>query len=139
LKGVLLAVRWSHNRVLQNINEPSDELVYRINPDGDVLYKLALPRRDGPLHDDMVLGEHDLAFATSGGVLVAFNVRSGRELWRWDSNTPEVSVYTATADGGCVIRTPQGMVLVQNEASARQLMEGNATVNWQGQWYRARQ
>jgi len=138
LNGVLLAVRWSHNRVLQNVNEPSDELVYRISPVGEVIYKLALPRRDGPVHDDMVLGEHELGFATRGGVLVAFNVRSGRELWRWDSNTPEVSVYMATGDGGCVIKTPKGMVLVENEASARQLIQRNATVNWQGQWYRTR-
>lgn len=137
--GLLLAVRWSHDRVFEAMNEPPDELVYRINRDGEVVYKTLMPKNDGPLHDDMVLGENEVGFATRGGVLVAFDVRTGKEQWRWDSNTPEISVYTAASDGGCVVKTPAGMVLVKNPTETKDLMEGHATLNWQGRWLHIQQ
>jgi outer membrane protein assembly factor BamB len=139
LDGVLLAVRWSHNLLLQHVDNPSDELVYRIQGNGGVAYKLPLPKLARALHDDMVLGDHDLGFASRGGVLVAFNVRTGKELWRWDSNTPEISVYLATASGGCVVKTPEGVVLVENGAKTKDIVQGSVVVNWQGQWLRTQQ
>ena len=139
LDGVLLAVRWSHNLLLEHVDDPPNELVYRVTRDGEVAYKFPLPRRASALHDEMVLGDHDLGFASRGGVLVAFNVRTGKELWRWDSNTPEISVYLATAGGGCVVQTPEGVVLVENGAKTRDIVQGKAIINWQGQWLRTQQ
>jgi hypothetical protein len=46
-------------------------------------------------------------------MLIAFNVRDGSEAWRWNSGSPEVKVNMATAGGGCVVDTPEGLVLVE--------------------------
>jgi outer membrane protein assembly factor BamB len=67
--------------------------VYRLDQSGKPLYKFPLPRYGGALQDEMVLGEHDRGFVTRGGTLIAFDVRDGTEIWRWDSRTPEVEVY----------------------------------------------
>jgi outer membrane protein assembly factor BamB len=137
LNGVLVSIRFSHDSIVENVHDEADEFVYRINPNGEVAYKLLMPRYSGKLQDDMVLGEHDLGFATRGGVLVAFNVRNGREVWQWDSNTPEISVYAALANGGCAVKTPTGLVQVENGVQTKDLMDGNVFMGWQGQMFRS--
>lgn len=84
-------------------------------------YKLQLPRYAGHLHDEMVLGEQELGFATRGDMLIAFNARDGSEVWRWDSGIPEVKVNMATAGGGILVDTPEGLVLVE-EGVRKQVM-----------------
>jgi hypothetical protein len=112
--GVLLSVRWTHSDRAQKATSSPDELVYRITEDGDVAFKFVLPKYSGALHDEMVLGEKDLGFATRGGMLVAFNVKDGSEVWRWDSGISEIKISMATAGGGCVVDTPDGLVLVED-------------------------
>lgn len=112
--GVLLSVRWTHTDVPQKIRSSPDELVYRITDDGEVAYKFPLPKYSGLLHDEMVLGEKDLGFATRGGILVAFNVKDGSEVWQWDSGASEIEINMATAGGGCLVDTPDGLTLVED-------------------------
>lgn len=112
--GVLLSVRWTHTDVPQKIRSSADELVYRITDDGEVAYKFPLPKYSGTLHDEMVLGEKDLGFATRGGILVAFNVKDGSEAWQWDSGNSEIEINMATAGGGCLVDTPDGLTLVED-------------------------
>jgi hypothetical protein len=69
----------------------------------------------------MVLGEIDLGFATRGGILIAFNVRSGKEIWRWDSGTIDISVFAALANGACVVQTATGLVEVTTLSVKRDL------------------
>lgn len=117
--GVLLSVRWTHTDVPQKIRSLPDEFVYRITQEGDVAYKFPLPKYDGPLHDEMVLGEKDLGFATRGGMLIAFDVKDGNEVWRWDSGNSEITINMATAGGGCAVDTPEGLVLVEDGVKKR--------------------
>lgn len=132
LQGELLPVRLSHDSIAEGIGGAPDELIYRITQDGDVAYKFPLPKYDGPLHDDMVLGEDDIGFATRGGTLIAFNVRNGAEVWRWESNTTEINVFAALANGGCIVKTPTAIVQVERGGKTKELMKGNAILDWQG-------
>jgi len=111
--GVLLSIRASSKASTQKASEPFDEFVYRVTEEGTLAFKFPLPRYVGELDDEMVLGEQDLGFASRGGTLVAFNVKDGTEVWRWNSGIPEVKIIMATAGGGCAVDTPQGLVLVE--------------------------
>ena len=111
--GVLLSIRASSKAATQKTSEAFDEFVYRVTEEGTLAYKFRLPRYAGELDDDMVLGEQDLGFASRGSTLVAFNVKDGTEVWRWNSGIPEVKIIMATAGGGCAVDTPQGLVLVE--------------------------
>lgn len=90
----------------------------------------------GTLHDDMVIGENDVAFLTRGTVLMAFDLSEGRELWRWDSKTSDISVFVALRNGDCVVQTPTALVEVTNSTTSKELMQGKFIMGWQGQMYR---
>jgi outer membrane protein assembly factor BamB len=106
MNGTLIPVKITHNRMPENISGQSDEFIYRVNAEGDVVYKLPLPKYSGPLRDEMVIGSDELGFATRAAVLIAFKVRDGKELWQWDSKTDDISVLAALADGSCLVQTP---------------------------------
>ena len=135
LGGVLLPLRWSHNAIVEDVQGSPDELIYRIDEEGGVVYKLPLPKYAGTLHDEMVLGEDDRGFATRGGMLIAFNVRDGKELWIWNSNTPEIEVFAALADGACAVQTPTALVAVGSATQSKEIVKGKAMMNWQGQMF----
>lgn len=113
-----------------------DEFVYRLDRDGKVIYRFSLPKNDGPLHDEMVLGQDDQGFAARGGLLIVFNVRDGKELWRWDSHTSGIEVYAALANRSCLVQTPTALVEVQNATSSKEVLKGRAMLDWQGQLFR---
>ena len=136
MNGTLVPVRLSHNVLPENISEPADELIYRVNQDGEVVYKLPLPKYSGPLQDEMVIGSDELGFATRGTRLIAFNVRDGKELWQWDSNSENISVLAALADGSCLVQTPTEVVDVWSPTKAKVYMSGKAMLGWQGQVFR---
>jgi len=135
LGGVLLSVRLSHNAIAEDAHGLSDELVYRIDEEGEVAYRFRLPRYAGSLHDEMVLGEDEIGFATRGSLLLAFNVRNGKEIWRWESNTPGIKVFAALANGGCFVQTPTALVEVDNAHESKEVLQGQAMMGWQGQMY----
>lgn len=136
MNGTLVPVRLSHNVMPENIIDSSDELVYRVNDQGDVVYKFPLPKYSGTVTDEMVINSEDVAFATRGGRLIAFNVREGKELWQWDSNTEDVSVVAALADGSCLVQTPTEVVDVWSPTKSRVYMQGKVMLGWQGQVFR---
>jgi hypothetical protein len=113
LGGVLLSVRSVSNSAASKTVDSSQEFVYRITEDGSIAYRFPLPPYTGDLHDEMVLGEQDLGFATRGAMLIAFNVRNGSEVWRWNSGISELKINMATAGGGCIVDTSNGLVLVE--------------------------
>jgi outer membrane protein assembly factor BamB len=135
LGGVLLALRWSHDAIVEDVHGSRDDLVYRIDEKGEVLYKLPLPKHPGPLRDEMVLGENDLGFATRGGILIAFNVRDGKEIWRWNSNTSDIEVFAALANGGCAVQTPTALVEVDSATESKEILKGKAMTDWNGQLF----
>ena len=61
------------------------------------------------------------ALPLRGSVLVAFNVRDGSEVWRWNSGGAELNIIMATAGGGCAVETPEGLVLVEDGERLRVL------------------
>jgi hypothetical protein len=69
-------------------------------------------------------------------VLIAFNVRDGKELWQWDSKTDDISVLAALADGSCLVQTPTEAVKVDNSRKARIFLHGKVLLGWNGQMYR---
>lgn len=135
LGGVLLPIKWSNDDLVRNVHGP-DELIYRINEDGEVVYKLLLPRYDGPLRDEMVLGQDNRGFATRGSLLIAFSVETGSELWRWDSGVPDIGVFAALANGGCLVQTATALVEVDSASEAKEIFKGKAMMDWQGQLFR---
>jgi hypothetical protein len=124
--GVLVSIRATSGAAAQNAEGVSSEFVYRVTEDGELAYKFPLPKYAGHLHDEMVLGEQELGFATRGAMLIAFNVRDGNEVWRWDSGIPEIKINMATAGGGCVVDTPEGMVLVEEGVRKQVLAPHNS-------------
>jgi hypothetical protein len=133
LGGVLLAIRRSQNP--DDVDGPADELVYRIDDDGKLVYEFPLPKNNGPLHDEMVLGEDDQGFATRGRLLLAFNVREGKELWRWDAKTTGIEVFAALANGGCAVQTTAALVEVDSATESKEIAKGKAMMDWQGKMY----
>ena len=136
LGGILLSIRWSPDRMTALQQSSPDELVYRIDESGNVVYRFSLSKYGGPLHDEMVLGEHEVGFATRGGVLIAFNVRDGKEIWHWDSNASGIKVFAALANGHCLVQTPNALVEVEDGHRATEVFQGQAMTDWQGQIYR---
>jgi outer membrane protein assembly factor BamB len=136
MNGTLIPVRVARNITSGDANEPADEFVYRVNQDGELLYKFPLPKYSGPLKDDMVIGEDNVAFATRGSFLIAFNLVSGKELWRWESNEPEISVFAALANGACLVQTPTVLMEVASSTKAKAIFTGKAMMDWQGNMYR---
>ena len=135
MNGTLIPVRVSHN-VTGKTNEATDEFVYRVNQDGELLYKFPLPKYSGSLKDDMVIGEENVAFATRGSFLIAFSLVSGKELWRWESVEPEISVFAALANGACLVQTPTVLMEVASSTKAKEVFRGKAMMDWQGHMYR---
>jgi outer membrane protein assembly factor BamB len=135
--GLLLSVRISRDLYTTGRSLGGDEFIYRVDRDGNLVYKFLLPKYTGSLHDDMVLGnENRVAFATRGGVLIAFEVQTGKELWRWDSDTPGISVFAALANGDCLVQTSTALVEVHDSANSKELMKGKFMIDWQGRMYR---
>ena len=136
LNGTLIPVQSSHQSGWEGTTSAADEFVYRVDEQGEVAYKYPLPKYTGALHDDMVIGSDDVAFATRAGVLIAFNVRSGKDLWRWDSNLPEITVFAALANGHCLVQTDTALVEVESSTKSKEVFKGKAMMGWQGQMYR---
>lgn len=134
--GALLAIRKPLNAPDEKTHAGAAEYVYRVDPEGKVLYRLLLPSYEGDSHDEMVLGENNVGFTTRGSKLVAFDVNNGTELWRWDSGVAGIEVFAALADGGCLVQTPKALVNVHNAHQAQQMFEGHAMMDWHGQIYR---
>jgi outer membrane protein assembly factor BamB len=135
--GLLLSVHMPRDLDTAGRTVAGDEFIYRIDGDGNLVYKLLLPKYTGSLHDEMVLGQGNrVAFATRGGVLIAFEVQTGKELWRWDSDTPGISVFAALASGDCLVQTSTALVEVHDSANSKELMRGKFMIDWQGRMYR---
>jgi outer membrane protein assembly factor BamB len=135
LGGVLLSVGWVQIAQKPGAQRPPDEFIYRLDQDGRVVYQFPLPHYEGPLHDEMVLGETN-GFVTRGSLLVAFSIADGKEMWRWDSHTLGIEVFAALANGGCLVQTPTALVQVDNATDAKELFKGKAVVDWRGQLFR---
>jgi outer membrane protein assembly factor BamB len=135
MNGTLIPTRWSDDLDSEATKGGGDDVVYRVAQDGSIVYKLPLPKYTGPLHDGMVIGSNELGFATRGGVLIAFNVTTGKDLWHWDSDTPEISVFAALANGHCLVQTPTALVEVASSSESREVAKGKAVMDWQGRMY----
>lgn len=112
-----------------------DELVYRLDGQGGVVYRFPLPRYTGTLHDDMVLGEDNTGFATRGARVVCFSVQDGTELWHWDSDIDDISLVAALANGHVLVQTPTNLLEVGGNGHSRVLANGKAMLGWQGQMW----
>jgi outer membrane protein assembly factor BamB len=133
LEGVLVSMR--RTRTAGPSSRPeAEEFVYRLDPDGKLMYRFLLPRYQGKLHDGMVLGEENFGFATRGGTLIAFDVQAGTEKWRWNSSE-DVEVFVALKNGACVIQTPTALVQVNGPSSSKELMKGKFMLGWHGDMY----
>jgi outer membrane protein assembly factor BamB len=136
LDGVLLSIRRSEGTAGVSARVLPQEFVYRLDKEGKVVYRFSLPAFRGPLHDGMVLGEDNQAFATRGGLLIVFDVQEGKEAWRWNSMTDEVEVVAALANGSCLVQTAAETIKVDSATNSSRLLEGHIMIDWQGHMYR---
>lgn len=83
-------------------------------------------------NDEMVIASNKLGYATRAGILIAFNVTTGKNLWHWDSKAQEITVFAALANGGCVVQTPTELVEVDNPTNWKVLAKGKYTMDWSG-------
>ena len=138
MNGVLIPARWFDDLGSESASTAADDVVYRVAEDGQAIYKFPLPHYTGALHDGMVIREDEVAFATRGGILIAFNLLTGKELWRWDSQTTEISVFAALANGDCLVQTPTALVEVTDSTHSKEIAKGKAMIDWHGQIYMQR-
>jgi len=117
-------------------SQPADEFVYRLDPEGNILFAIPMPKYAGQLHDEMVIGQDNIAFATRGGLVVAFDLTHGKDLWHWDSGANGVTVFAALANGDVLVQTPAALVEVHDADTAKELMQGKFIMDWQGHLYR---
>ena len=136
LGGVLLSVGWPRIGQKVDAKQSPEEFIYRLDEDGKVVYEFPLPHYEGPLKDEMVLGENERGFLTRGSILIAFSVQDGKEIWRWDSHTLGIEVFAALANGGCAVQTPTALVQVDNSTDSKEIFKGKAMIDWQGHLYR---
>jgi outer membrane protein assembly factor BamB len=136
MNGLLLPIRWRHDPRPDNPNGAEEEFIYRIDPAGKVLYKLPVPLSTGRENDEMVIASNELGYATRAGILIAFNVTTGKDLWHWDSKTQEITVFAALANGGCVVQTPTELVEVDSSTNWKVLAKGKYTMDWSGNMLR---
>jgi outer membrane protein assembly factor BamB len=134
--GALLSIRVPLNYPGEPAPQPASEFVYRVDPEGKVLFRVPLPSYQGAIHDAMVLGQNNVGFTTRGTKLIAFDLNSGRELWRWDGGVSGIEVFAALADGGCLVQSPEALIDVHNANAAEEVFKGQAIVDWRGQIYR---
>jgi outer membrane protein assembly factor BamB len=136
MNGTLISVQLSHAKASGSMDESVDEFVYRVNQDGELVFRFPLPRYSGARKDDMVIGEDNVAFATRGSFLIAFSLVSGKELWRWQSDESDISVFAALAHGACLVQTPTVLVEVASSTKAKTVFNGKAMMDWRGNMYR---
>ena len=101
-----------------------------------MVYKLPVPPSTGYPTDEMVIVDNELGFATRGSFLIAVNITTGKELWRWDSKTPGINVVAALADRSCLVQTPTALVDVWDSTTAKEVAQGHFFIDWQGKLLR---
>ena len=136
MNGMLIPVQASHQAGWDGATSAADEFIYRVDQEGEVVFKFPLPKYTGVLRDEMVIGTDDTVFATRGGLLIVFSAHNGKELWRWDSNLPEITVFAALANGHCLVQTDTALVEVESSIKAKEVAKGKVMMGWQGQMYR---
>ena len=110
--GVLLSVR-QFPRGPVGAPLISHDYVYRITDEGKLAYKFALPPFHGLRIDEgMVLNEENRAFTTVGGLALCFDLIAGKEVWRYDTRTPKVSITFAAEGGSLVVEDSNHHLLV---------------------------
>jgi hypothetical protein len=134
--GTLVPLSVSHYSLLENNSTPADEFVYRIDQDGDLVFKSPMPKYSGPLKDETVINHENIAFTTRGSLLIAFRIMDGKEAWRWDANVEGIEVFAALANGGCLVQTPTDLIEVDSSTKSKTILHGKAMMDWQGQMYR---
>ena len=132
MNGLLLPVRWRHDPRPDNPSGAEEEFIYRIDPAGNVVYKLPVPLSTGKENDEMVIASNELGYATRGGILIAFTVTTGKDLWHWDSKTREITVFAALANGGCMVQAPTALVEVDTPNNWKEVAKGKFSVDWMG-------
>lgn len=134
--GTLVPLKALHYSLLKDDGTPADEFVYRVNQDGDQVFKSSMPKYSGPSKDEMVINHEDIAFTTRGSLLIAFRILDGKEVWRWDGGVEGVEVFAALSNGGCLVQTPTDLIEVDSSTKSKVVLHGKAMTDWQGRLYR---
>jgi len=136
MNGTLISVQLSHGNASDSVGALVDEFVYRVNQDGELVFRFPLPKYSGARKDGIVIGEDNVAFATRGSFLIAFSLINGKELWRWQSDESDITVFAALANGACLVQTPTVLVEVASSTKAKTVFQGKAMMDWLGNMYR---
>jgi hypothetical protein len=134
--GTLVPLNLAHYSLLENDSTPADEFVYRVNQDGELVFRSPMPKYSGPSKDGIVINHDDIAFTTRGSLLIAFRVLDGKEVSRWDAGVEGIEVFAALANGGCLVQTPTDLIEVDSSTKSKVILHGKGMLDWQGRLYR---
>jgi hypothetical protein len=125
--GNFLAVRRTKQQWRGTGPGSIEEFQYRISDDRNVIYRFPVPVSPFGAPSTMLLGENDFGYTTRGKTVIAFNTKTGKEIWRWESTksvvlacaalkNDEVMVYegdgyTILKDGQAVETKPEAFML----------------------------
>jgi len=63
----------------------------------------------------MALNDENRAFITVGSLVICFDSLSGSEVWRYDTQTPNVNIVFAADDGSVVVQDGNHHILALNK------------------------
>lgn len=124
--GVLLSVQIRlRSTVPALVQKKCKEFIYHFTADDKLDYKVALPEYayDGQSSDKIGISEFresELAFVARGSIVIAFNIESGVERWRWDSGV-NVRIGWVTKQGNVAVYLPDRIVEVQDPTHQKEI------------------
>jgi hypothetical protein len=89
------------------------EFQYRITEDRSVKYRFSANVTSGGFPTDMLFGE-SMGYTTRGPAVIAFDLETGRELWRWVSPKSNVSAVMVAAGEMVLVHEADGYTMIKD-------------------------
>jgi len=112
--GNFLAVRKTKQQWRGTGPGSIEEFQYRISDDRTVKYRVPVPVSPLGFPSSMLLGENNVGYTTRGRVVLAFDTRSGHEIWRWESTKSEVLACIALTNDEVLVHEGDGYTILKD-------------------------
>jgi hypothetical protein len=111
--GNFLAVRTQNESWPTSQGFNPVEFQYRISEDRSVKYRFPVNASSGGFPTDMLLGK-TIGYTTRGHAVIAFDLETGRELWRWLSTKSDVLAVMAAAGEMVLVHEGDGYTMIKD-------------------------
>lgn len=112
--GNFLAVRQTKQQWRGTGPGSIEEFQYRIGDDRNVIYRFPVPLSPFGAPSTMLLGEDDFGYTTRGKTVIAFNTKTGKEIWRWESKKSVVLAYAALRNDEVMVHEGDGYTILRD-------------------------